>query len=269
MMRPSLVVLAAVTLWSSVVCADTIYLKNGSAIDCMVIGKRDDMVVLMIGNLGRMTIPEKDIKIIEKNSRTGYVNPERGGNKERDSKVKPDALPEVENAVGGVISAPDAEEEKLTEEEQKQLKEWVFELTRQQARKRTRAERQLKQFGPKAIPSLLNVAGVESDWTRAAVFRIFKEIGDIRVAEAALKALADDNRWVRKLAWETLIKVSGQRHPFPWDDSVSEAERDRSRLRWVKWWQAEQRKQADAEAIRLAEEAKKNADPVSTEANQK
>lgn len=258
-----LVVLTGVTMSStpSRVWADTVHLHNGAAIDCLVIGRRDDMIVLMIGNLGRMTIPERDVKVIEKNSRTGYVSSDRGTSANpKSTSTGLDEVNKGKSNPGGVPSSGAPETVAvvdLTDEEKKDLEEWTFELTREDARKRTRAERKLLDFGPRAIPSVLPIAKHQSDWTRAAVFRIFKSNGDFEVTEACVAALLDPNRWVRKLAWETLLRVSGRDYYFPWDDSATDAERSSSQAKWQKWWELEKRKReeaaADADAIRKAE----------------
>lgn len=246
--------------------ADTVHLINGSTIDCMVIGKRDDVVVLMIGNLGRMTIPEKDIKRIEKNARTGYVSSERGtsskpkeGGGFSDKKTSKKSPLPISTEAMAVTTGPE-----LTQEERQSVQDWVYDLTRQDARKRTRAERKLREFGPRTIPYVLPAAQHQSDWTRAAAFRIFKAVGDVRVADSCVAGLGDQNRWVRKLAWETLSKISKRDYYFPWDDSATPAERDRAATRWAKWWELEKRKleeaAADAEAIRKAEKSGKSRD---------
>ncbi len=59
------------------VSADTVYLKNGSAIDGTVLGTHEGVVILRIGNVGRIELPENEIENIEKNDRTGYVDPGR------------------------------------------------------------------------------------------------------------------------------------------------------------------------------------------------
>ncbi|MGE3163720.1 MAG: hypothetical protein AB7O52_02335 [Planctomycetota bacterium] len=266
MMRTFVLVAAIGVVLSSsagLAVADTVHLHNGSAIDCLVIGRRDDMIVLMIGNLGRMTIPERDVKVIEKNSRTGYVSSDRGGAtnpKSTTSGLDPTGKPKTSDEAATADAATTVVNADLTEEEKKELGELTFELTRQDARKRTRAERKLLDYGPKAIPSLLPIAKNESDWTRAAVFRIFKANGEFEVTEACVAALLDPNRWVRKLAWETLLRVSGRDYYFPWDDAASEAERVSAQSKWQKWWDLEKRKReeaaTDADAIRKAEREK-------------
>ena len=63
--------------------ADTVFLKNGAAIDGIMVGKKAGVLLLQIGNLGRIEIDEKEIKHVEKNPRTGYVDPRRNTSKKK------------------------------------------------------------------------------------------------------------------------------------------------------------------------------------------
>lgn len=57
---------------------DTVYLTNGASIDGMVTGRHEGYIIVSVGNVGTMKISVDEVKTIEKNSRTGYLDPTRG-----------------------------------------------------------------------------------------------------------------------------------------------------------------------------------------------
>lgn len=234
--------------------ADTVFLKNGAAIDGIMVGKKAGVLLLQIGNLGRMEIPEKDIKHVEKNTRTGYVDPRRSTRKKKIGEQPVDDDPEGPERPGRLES----DETPLDEETKKRVKSWVYDLTRQKIAHRVRAERRLTAIGSQVIPHVLPIANHPSELTRIAAFRIFKnvaKVGDARVIEPCLEALEDEKRFVRKMAWETLRKVSQKRFRFPWDDDNTERQRERGRKRWQGWWEKEQkRREAAAKSEKAARE---------------
>ena len=251
--------LAGLLLFPGTARADTVYLRNGSTIDGMVVGRKEGLVLLQIGNLGRMEIPEKDIEQIEKNARTGYVDPKRNvdkdkleenltGDRDKDSDKKGDTSggknPPVEKEEVPTLD-PDTEEK---------VKAWVYDLTRQRSAHRVRAERRLTALGSPVVPHLLPVARHPADFTRIAVFRMFKKIGDDRVIDACLAALEDENRFVRKMAWESLRKLSGRRYFFPWNDDATDRQRTKAIQRWREWWEKEQERRAEEEKAQEAAE---------------
>ncbi|MEM7166986.1 MAG: hypothetical protein AAF581_16100 [Planctomycetota bacterium] len=241
--------------------ADTVYLANGASIDGVVVGERDGVVIVSIGNLGRVTLDAAEVTSIERNSKTGYIRSD-----EPDASKPPSPKPQDDADASGddaVVNAPPTipveERKELSAERKQQIKEWIFLLTRQDARKRTRGERFLTEAGEDAIEMLLPVANSASEWTRAAVYRIFKANGDERVVDTALLGLADENQWVRKLAWEALGKVSGKSWAYAWQDSASERQRIKSRRVWIDWWGAEKERleklKAEAAAQAVGKEA--------------
>jgi hypothetical protein len=218
--------------------ADTVYLRNGSTIDGVVLGRHEGHVILQIGNLGKMEIPEKDVLTIEKNARTGPINPDRGDKPKK--KDEPNAIEQREKRKRHDGPAPEASpDEEIDPELEEEIQELVYDLTKDRATNRTRAEKRLTELGTVVIPYILPIATNPSELTRIAVFRILKENPDVRAVEAGIAALADENRFVRKLAWETLQEISGESYVFPWDDSSTQHERDTATLRWTEWWKAE------------------------------
>ncbi|MCI0651499.1 MAG: hypothetical protein L0Z55_06415 [Planctomycetes bacterium] len=240
--------------------ADTVFLKNGAAIDCTVLGTHEGKVILRIGNVGRTEIAELEIENIEKNDRTGYVDPGRAEIK-RDERIDvPGQGPKNGKPKGGTGrdgqgsggdgEGKDGEADAIDPELEREIKEAVDELTRQRTTNRVRAERRLTEIGVPAIPYLIPISHHPFDRTRIAVFRLFKKHGGPEVVESCLTALEDTDPFVRKLAWETLKRVSGKSWEFPWDDeSASAAQRSRSVTKWRKWWTDEKaRAEADAAA---------------------
>ncbi len=230
--------------------ADTVYLRNGSSIDGVVLGKHEGQVIMQIGNLGRMEIPEKDVQTIEKNARTGPINPDRG-EKRRDNPVgdlekKNEREAEAKKGSRGLTV-----EDAISPELEKEIKELVYDLTRQRSATRTRAERKLADIGKPAVSYVRAVTTHASELTRIAAFRILKKTPVVESTEAAIVGLTDEVRFVRKLSWETLQEITGENWVFPWDDSATDRERDQAKIKWTEWWKVEK--------ARLEKEAEKKA----------
>ncbi len=258
---------------ATVTFADTLYLKNGAAIDGIVTGRHDGNIVLNIGNVGTIKIPIPEVERVEKNARTGYLDPNRGKKESR-----PKLLPEVEKAEEEQKRAEKDKKDgsdkdkskskaettdKLDPEVEKKIRELAFELTRQRTQNRVRAERKLREYGDLALPELLKLTDHEFVRTRAAVFRLFSETKDFRVVDPSVRALEDSDRFVRKLAWETLKNVSGKKYSFPWDGS--ERQRLAAGKKWVDWYLEEKearekaaQAKADKEKAKAAEEEARN-----------
>ena len=85
-------------------------------------------------------------------------------------------------------------------------------------------------------------------------FRILKKTPLVESTEAAIVGLTDDERFVRKLAWETLQEITGENWVFPWDDSASDREREKAKVKWDAWWQVEKARLEKEAAERAARE---------------
>ena len=235
---------------SASLSADTVYLRNGSSIDGVVLGKHEGQVLIQIGNLGKMEIPEKDVLTIERNARTGPVNPERGEKKKDDSVKK---LEKQKN--DKKKSKPeDDEEDEIDPELEKEIETLVYDLTRQRSSVRTRAERKLSNIGKPAVSYVRPLTTHASELTRIASFRILKKYPQFDSAEAALVGLSDSQRFVRKLAWETLQEITGENWVYPWDDSAGDREREQAKTRWVQWWQDEKERREKEAAKKAAKD---------------
>ncbi len=264
-LRRALVVslVSAPVVWAlpALLHADTVYLKNGSAIDCTVLGTHEGMVILRIGNVGRIEISEKEIENIEKNDRTGYVDPKKGvaapaetitkqsPNEDNDPDEDGASEKSAEDGGGGEdadVEGPGGKVE-IDADLEKQIKQWATDLTRQKTNYRVRAERNLIEAGPAVVPYVLPLARHPFVRTRVAVYRILKKHGGAEVIEACLLGLEDEDRFVRQLAWQTLKQVSGKSYPFPWDDeTATDEERHRAIERWQRWWQGEKERTEEA-----------------------
>lgn len=246
--------------------ADTVYLLNGSTIDGMEVGRKDGFLLLQIGNLGRIEIPEKEIKSVEKNNRTGYIDPNRGNKKKADDVGldKRTKKPKAEDDT----SSDEKELEPLDAATEKKVKAWVYDLTRQRSAHRVRAERKLLKVGERVVPFLVPISRHPHDPTRVAVYRIIKTVGGDQAVDSCLTGLEDENRFVRKLAWESLKKVSGKRYRFAWDEDGTEKQRARDLAKWTEWWRKEQkRREAEAEAEEAAEDAREDGAGVDDDAD--
>ena len=163
-----------------------------------------------------------------------------------------------DQALERLVGHLESDETPLDEKTEKRVKSWVYDLTRQKIAHRVRAERRLTALGSPVIPHVLPIVNHPSELTRIAAFRIFKnvaKVGDERVIVPCLEALDDEKRFVRKMAWETLRKVSKKRFRFPWDDDNTERQRVRASKRWEAWWEKEQkRRDAAAESEKAVRE---------------
>ena len=107
---------------------------------------------------------------------------------------------------------------KLTPKQQLEVQNWVRELQRQRATNRTRAEKQLYRYGAAAVPYLLPVSRSRFDLARIAALRVLLKSPRYEAVPAALEGLQAENRWVRKLSWQLIEKISGIRSSFPWEE---------------------------------------------------
>ena len=239
--------------------ADTIYLKNGSAIDGTVLGTHEGKVILRIGNVGQTAIDEKEIENIEKNDRTGYVDPGRSAKKEdRIQRKEEDEAPVADDLAPRKVD----EKEDIDPELEKEIENLAYQLTRHRTVNRVRAERSLTAMGEVVVPYVLPLTRHPFVRTRVAAYRILKKHGNDEkdVVEACLNGLEDDDRFVRQLAWQAIKRISGKKYAFPWDDeTATDRQRARALRRWTEWWgrELEERKHAEEEA-QLANEAPKS-----------
>lgn len=231
---------------------DTIYLKNGSAIDGTVLGTHEGMVILRIGNVGRIEISEKEIENIERNDRTGYVDPGRGrgdvGKEPIIGPAEPDPAEESGGEEGSKEAGDGSGDEPIDEALEKEIERLTQDLTRQKTRVRVRAERKLNSIGKPMLPYLRKYSHHPFVRTRVAVFRLYKNHAEFAVAEACLEGLEDEERFVRKLAWQALKRIAKRSWSFPWDDEVAtKSQRDRALDRWRKWFEEESQRRAEKE----------------------
>jgi len=221
--------------------ADTVQLTNGSSIDGTVLVDGKERLVLQIGDLGTMEIRRSDVVSVLKNHLVGHKrtdSPVQAPAK-RDKKVAPDkqkrpVLP-LPLAPPKVDLPPEIPE--LNPKRRAEVELWVFELQRQRSTSRTRAERYLGQVGPGVIPHLLPVARSPFDLARISALRILIKTPHFKAAGVALKGLQADNQWVRKLSWQLVVKISGVKGPFSWQDQESARKRSVQLRRWQQWFQ--------------------------------
>lgn len=130
---------------------------------------------------------------------------------------------------------------KLTPKQQQEVQHWVRELQRQRTTNRTRAEKQLNRYGSAAVPYLIPVARSRFDLARIAALRVLLKSPRYEASAVALEGLKAENRWVRKLSWQLIEKISGVRSSFPWEDEDrSRARHNKARI-WERWVQEQER----------------------------
>ena len=130
---------------SAPLVADTVYLRNGSAIDGIQLGTHEGFLIVQIGNLGKIRIPEKQILSVEKNNRTGYVDPNKGKDK-ADQDIKQPTVPGLRDDLEKKALRTSSREpgtsqtdtRELDPELVKQVKGWVYDLTRERSTHRAR-----------------------------------------------------------------------------------------------------------------------------------
>ena len=107
-------------------------------------------------------------------------------------------------------------------------------MTKQNAKFRVRAERQLKTIGAPAIPYLVPAATHPNEFTRIAVMRLFLAFGDDRVVDVCIQLLLDTNEYVRDFSNQALKRVTLQ--DFGFRPNASPRRRRFAQQKWQKWW---------------------------------
>jgi len=87
---------------------------------------------------------------------------------------------------------------------------------------------------PRGIPGTIALLGDIEPRTRSDAAYILGEIyADPSAVPALLNSLDDQSPYVRKDAWESLKKITGQNHPFDWQ--AGEDLRAAQREVWIRW----------------------------------
>ena len=228
---------------------DTVLLVNGSRIDGLVLDQDQKRLVLQIGGLGTMQIPNSTVRSIEKNRRIGpSVGDSTGSDHQQPAPpVTPVVPPQKKTRSPLLLPRADsrvklpAELPELSGRKIQQVKEWVGELQRQRARNRSRAEKQLATVGPAAIPFVIPVARSTFDLARISALRILLKTPHFMSVDVALEGLSADNRWVRKLSWQLIVNISGISGEYSWDRQKLSAKRAQQSRRWHQWVQQQRR----------------------------
>lgn len=162
------------------------------------------------------------------------------------------------------VAAQQPELPELTAQKKQQIQTWVFELQRQRVTNRSRAERQLLRVGPAAVPYVVPVSRSRFDLARIAALRILLKSPRYEAASSALVGLEADNRWVRKLSWQLIEKISGVRSKFPWDGRDLARQRKSKARIWQRWYRDQENlcrqeerllREADADGVDSEESA--------------
>ncbi|MDE0958469.1 MAG: hypothetical protein OSB12_07520 [Planctomycetota bacterium] len=228
---------------------DTVLLVNGSRIDGLILDQNTTRLVLQIGGLGTMQIPNSTVRSIEKNGRLG---PSASDSTDSDRQqpvppVTPVVTPQKKTRSPLLLPRADsgvklpAELPELSGRKIQQVKEWVEELQRQRARNRSRAEQRLATVGPAVIPFVIPVARSSFDLARISALRILLKTPHFSSVDVALEGLSADNRWVRKLSWQLIVNISGISGEYSWDSQKRSAKRAQQSQRWHQWVQQQRR----------------------------
>ena len=260
--------------------ADTVFLKNGAYIDGLVASRSSRSITIKIGAIGRLEVSMEDVVRVEKNSRTGsqsYVPvderelpdfvkeknrataSDQGEDGEGEQGDAEGSSEEGEKSDGGAevgesSDGEEGEEGKEGKDEEKELdpelkadiETLVKDLQRHKSKHRRRAERKLQRIGAPAVPFLLPLVARGGDLTRITALRLVSqhaEKGDPEVIEVCLKALIDENYFVRDYAAKTLRRLTSQ--SFGYKANAGNRLRKRAERKWRKWWTAEKERLED------------------------
>lgn len=263
--------------------ADTVYLKNGAYIDGIVTARSELLLTITIGEIGKLEVSMDDVLRVEKNSRGGwraYVPVDQrelpdvvqkknagrgevdedgadgegdegeGGDDPDDPGSSPDGGSSDSAEDGddgdGDEGEGDEKEEDIDPELKAKIEKLIYDLQRQKTKHRRRAERKLRRIGAPAVPFLLPLVTRGGDLTRITALRLVSEHAaerDPEVVEVCLKALSDDNYFVRDYGVKTLRRLTGQE--FGFDPRAGTRTRRRAVLKWESWWEKEKEKPED------------------------
>jgi hypothetical protein len=115
----------------------------------------------------------------------------------------------------------------------------VRELGRQRNTNRVRAEAALTRHGAAVLPFLSPAASHPFELTRRAVQRIIADIGDVRASPLAIRALNDEDVFVRRLAHDALVKLLGT--AVSYDPQGDERARRAAQEKYEELWESVQR----------------------------
>ncbi len=245
--------------------ADTVYLKNGAYIDGLVTARSDTLLTITIGQIGKLEVAMEDVIRVEKNSRTGsrvYAPVDRrelpdvvrkknespGSESEEPTEAAGDTAEEEETE--DTVEADDTEDGDEPEAEtdsalKAEIEQLVSDLQRQKTKHRRRAERRLEKIGAPAVPFLLPLVTRGGDLTRITALRLISvhaKHPDPEVTEVCIKALTDDNYFVRDYGVKTLRRLTGQ--DFEYDAKAAARSRGRAASKWQEWWEKEKAEDA-------------------------
>jgi len=213
-----------------------VVLKNGEKIRGDLVPTREsEPVKIDVDEIGRLSIPRGRVRsIIEEDGeiRVPKAEPVEPPPAPPETAEEPAPGEEVETQPGE--KAPPAG--RIPAELRERIEEAIHDLTRWRSRDRVRAERQLVDIGPAAIPFLGGVARDPFDLTRRAVLRIIRDIGDPEGIPIAIEALLDEDRFVRETADEALKDLAGIDLGYRVDAPVQK--RIDAYRRWVEWWRS-------------------------------
>ncbi len=217
-----------------------IHLKNGRRIPgTPAAGPENEPLILEIGALGRLLIQRTEIDRIE--ALAGELEVPADLAEEAAPETGPEVKTGPESKAGEPAPlAPAAAEAgkavpAIAAELEAEIQTAVYELTRQRARNRTRAESNLKNLGAPALPYLARIADHPFELTRRAVMRIVGEIGEWQGVPIAIDGLTDEDAYVRVHAGEALRQIT--RRDLGYKPYAPPKARLEAQKRWKEYYQ--------------------------------
>ena len=240
--------------------ADTVTLTNGSKIDGTVLKESATEVVLQVGTLGVVRLQKDTISSVEKNRRTGVADKKPASDKPRKKNVnhKGEVKSEKKSALTSIAGVKVSQSLKthldeplvaFTGKQKLEVEQWVEDLQRQRVNYRSRAERKLKETGPRVVPLLQSVAQSQFALARICALRVLNQFPRYESMPAALAGLDSDDPWVRKLSSELAAKINGEARLFPWKEGGALSVRSKAKSGWSRWYQQQESLRVKIEAV--------------------
>ncbi len=203
-------------------------LNNGALIRGTLVAEDSAHVVLAIGDFGRLSLARDRIAAIRVEEAVIALSAPRAAAPAEAAPLAPE--PSAPPASSVEEAAPCLAPPPVPEELRETIEYWLYHLGRTSHKYRIQAERHLKALGPAVVGPVLPYTRRPEWLIRCNALRIIAETRHPSGVQALWQALADDERNVRLVAYEGLLKATDLDVHFNPDGTV------RSRHYWVERW---------------------------------
>lgn len=234
--------------------ADVVTLRNGNIIEGKVERQDERVVVLRLGELGRVILKRKEVSQVQVNDDDGRafieelapVRPRAATGAQEEQAAPAPAEPVAPAKQPEAKPAPakkspyDLPEVQLTPEEQASVAQWVYDLGRQKSNTRIRAQNGLRALGDRAAPKLLEALSGEP-LARQFAAQLLAEWKFKPATEGLIAQLEHEDQATRDAAAAALEALHGEGVKFPRQGDA--ALRAAAVAAWRKWFQAERERE--------------------------